>query len=84
MVFSNELRGVSKLHEANVIGVWCCITMLAALDLTAPEAKPIVVLCEGIPSALRFMLENNLDHIQALGMSTNGACSAVCATAPRR
>ena len=76
-----ELRGVSKLHEANVVGVFCCITMLAALDLTAHEAKPIVALCEGIPSALRFMLEHKLDHVQAFGMSTNGACSAVCALA---
>ena len=53
--------------------------MLAALDLTAPEAKPIVKLLEGIPSTLRFVLENNLDHIRAVGQNTETPCGKCCA-----
>ncbi len=76
-----ELRGANKVPEATPCGIWCMVQMVAALDLTAPEAKPVVRLLEGIPSALRFMLDHPLDHVKGLAMSTNGACPAVCAMA---
>ena len=53
--------------------------MLAALDLNAPEAKPIVKMLEDIPSALRFILENNLDHLRDVGQNTEAPCAKVCA-----
>ena len=74
-----ELRGVSKVPDATPCGIWACMATLAALDLTAPEAKPLVKLLEGIPSALRFMLENNVDHVKGIGQITSSPCSAVCA-----
>ena len=76
-----ELRGVSRLHEVSPCTIWACVTMLATVDLTAPAAKPIVKMLEGIPSALRFLLENNANHIKDFGMTTAGPCSAVCALA---
>jgi hypothetical protein len=44
-----ELLGRKKVPDANVATVWCTCTMLSTLDLTAPEAQPIVRLLEGIP-----------------------------------
>ncbi len=76
-----ELRGAIKVPEATPCGIWCMVQMIAVLDLTAPEAKPVVRLLEDIPSALRFMLDHPLDHVKGLAMSTNGACPTVCAMA---
>jgi hypothetical protein len=76
-----ELRGVSKLHEANPCGIWAMMQMLGSLDLSAEVAEPIVRQLKGIPSALRFMLSHNLDHIKGIGQSTSAPCSAVCALA---
>jgi hypothetical protein len=51
-----ELQGVAKVDGATVNGLWCCIAVLSTLDLTAPEAVPIVSRLEGMASTLRFVL----------------------------
>ena len=52
---------------------------LSLLDLTAPEAQPIVRQLEGMGSALRFVLDHSLDHIKALGFTTASSCTTLCA-----
>lgn len=59
--------GVSKLSSANVTAIWGWVQMLQSLDLTAPEAAPIVRQLEAIPSALRFLLSNPQSHFKDLG-----------------
>ena len=44
------------MAESSVIGIMCCFLTLHTLDLTAPEAAPIVKMLEKIPSTLRFVL----------------------------
>lgn len=53
---SFEKQGASKVDEANSMGIWACAQLLCVLDLTAPEAAPIVRMLEEMPSTLRFML----------------------------
>lgn len=48
------------------------------VDLAAPEAAPLVSLLHGIPSALQFALDNNLNNVKAIGSTTMGM-GAVCA-----
>ena len=55
-----ELQGAGKVSEANVQGLWCCVSLLSTLDLTAPEAAPIVQMLEDMPSTLRFTLVRGL------------------------
>jgi hypothetical protein len=55
-----ELQGAGKVGEANVQGLWCCVSLLSTLDLTAPEAAPIVQMLEDMPSTLRFILVRDL------------------------
>ncbi len=76
-----EMRGVSKVHEATPLGIWCCVQMLATLDLTAAEAQPIVKVLKTIPSTLHYMLKNNLDHCKGIGQTTLPTCSTLCALA---
>ena len=52
---------------------------LSLLDLTAPEAQPIVQQLEGMGSALRFTLDHSLDHMKAMGLTTASFCATVCA-----
>ena len=74
-----ELRGAGKLDEANVYTVACALWALTLLDLTAPEAQPILRLLEGMGSALRFALDHSLDHFKALGFTTSSFCATLCA-----
>ena len=74
-----ELRGPDKIDEANVFGIACGLWALSGLDMTVPEAQPIVRLLEGMGSALRFVLDHSLDHMKALGLTTASFCATVCA-----
>jgi hypothetical protein len=76
-----ELRGASKVDEANVVCIWASLCLMSTLDLTAPDAKPIVERLEGMSSALRFVLRNPLEHIRELGYTTTAQCTQVCALA---
>lgn len=78
-----ESRGASKMCQANVCGIWSCMQALSstAMDLTAPEAQPIVRQLESIPSALRFVLAHPLNHHSDLGYTTEAQCAVVCALA---
>ena len=51
-----ERRGLEKVAEANVSAIHFSAFLLKTLDLTAPEAAPIVRKLEEIPSTLRFVL----------------------------
>ena len=74
-----ELRGAGKLDEANVYALACGLWALTLLDLTTPEAQPILRLLEGMGSALRFALDHSLDHFKALGFTTSSFCATICA-----
>jgi hypothetical protein len=76
-----ELRGRKKVPDANVATIWCTCTMLSCLDLTAPEAQPIVRLLEGIASSLRFMLDNDVVHFKFIGNTSACQGALVCALA---
>ena len=76
-----ELQGPRKVEEANVQGIFCCVQLLSTLDLTAPEAVPIVRQLKGMASTLRFVLDNSLSHMQGIGFTSAGPASAVCALA---
>ena len=81
MLKAYELRGVSKVNEGNVCGIWGVVQMLTSnsLDLTSPEARPIVQQLQGIPSALRFLLDHPLSHFRYLGLTSSAAGMQVCA-----
>jgi hypothetical protein len=51
-----ELQGPSKVGDASVCSIWCPVSLFCKLDLTAPEALPIVQQLEGMASTLRFLL----------------------------
>ena len=74
-----EVKGEHKVGEANVMTVTHALLMLQTLNLTAPEAQPIVALLREIPSALRFALEHNVNHLKAMGMTTGAICVMLCA-----
>ena len=74
-----ELRGAGELAEANVIGVCGPLVALRALNLTVPEAGPIVSLLREIPSTLRFVLDHNVDHIACFGQSSSSLCAMLIA-----
>ena len=76
-----ELNGVGRLSHANAGGVWSAITMLAGLDLTADEARPIVKLLEDNASVWRFILGNDADMASDFGWGTAAQGSLVYALA---
>ena len=43
-----ELRGARFVGEANIVCVFCAAYMLSSLDLTCPEALPILTQLEGV------------------------------------
>ena len=76
LVKAFELGGPSKTDDAIVgWGIDNAIWALTELDLSAPEARPIVQLLEGMPSALRFALDHPLDHFKAVGLSSGAFCA---------
>ena len=76
-----EVCGPSKVEGANILSVWCSVELLAQLDLTTPEAQPIVEMLKAIPSTLRFVLEHELVHVDSLGYTTSSVTARVCALA---
>ena len=70
-----DLGGVGKTDDASVYGIYHALGALATLDLSAPEARPIVQLLEGMGSALRFVLGHPLAHFKALGLTAGAACA---------
>ena len=63
------------MDEACVSTTFGAVWALSNLDLGAPEARPIVQLLEGMPSALRFALDHPLDHFKAIGLSSASYCA---------
>ena len=70
-----ELRGKGETDEANAWGTVNAIDSLTRLDLSAPEARPIVQLLEGMGSALRFALDHPLEHFEKMGLTTSAQCA---------
>lgn len=79
MLKTFELQGAEKVSDANIICILCCVMTLHTLDLTAPEATPIVTLLENMPSTLRFVLDNNLSHARDFGFTTATHATMLCA-----
>jgi hypothetical protein len=75
---AHELRGASRIHEANVEGVAVVLYTLQAIDLTRSEADTLFALLRTVPSALRFCLEHDLQNIKAIG-STSAALATTTA-----
>ena len=67
------------IEDANVCSILHATLFLHPLDLTQPEAEPIVAMFQGIPAPLRFVLEHSLAHIGAVGMTTSGMTTSMCA-----
>ena len=72
-----ELKGASKVSDAHVMGLVVALVCFAYLDLTAPEAEPIVALLHGIPSALRFALDHNLNHFKVTAFNTRSNATVI-------
>ena len=70
-----ELRGPSKTDDASVWGLTHAMLALKELDLTSTEGRPIVQLLGGMGSALRFAVDNPLDHVRTLGLNTGSLCA---------
>ena len=70
-----ELRGPSKVEEAHTCGILCTVFGLSLLDMTTPEARPIVRLLDGMGSALRFTLDHPLNHLSVIGQTTATLCA---------
>ncbi len=81
MMRAFELRGPGKVLEANVTAIDILLLMLCSLDLTAPEARPIVKQLEAIPSALQFVLANPLSHFETVGYQSETQAAVICALA---
>lgn len=75
VVKAYELRGASKVQDANPLSGMMPMYGLARLDLAAPEAQPIVELLAGMGSALRFTLEHPLEFLKDLGLTTASCCA---------
>jgi hypothetical protein len=52
---------------------------LGSIDLTVPEAEPIIALLRGIPQTLRFVLDHNLIWLKTIGMTTAASCATLTA-----
>ena len=63
------------MDEACISTTFAAVWALSNLDLGAPEARPIVRLLEGMPSALRFALDHPLVHFGAIGLSSASFCA---------
>lgn len=70
-----EESGESKVEEASATTLVCGLMVIQELDLTAPEAEPIVKMLREIPSTLRFVLDHNLVFMKALGFTTSAVCA---------
>ena len=75
------MRGPSKIDEGNPCGFVCSIWTLTHVELTIPEARPIMRLLEGASSALRYTLDHPLDHVKGMGITTGSWCAILCALA---
>ncbi len=76
-----EANGKAGVSETNAMTIWGVPIMLSKLDLTAPEAMPIVRLLQNIPSTVRFVLEHPVIHVAQIGCVSSAHMSAVCALA---
>jgi hypothetical protein len=74
-----ERRGAARAGEANVMVVVHALLLLQSLDLSAAAAAPVVALLRGIPGALRFALEHELNHLVAAGLTAGSVCAMLCA-----
>eukprot|EP01052_Picozoa_sp_SAG31_P008653 SAG31_NODE_440_length_15664_cov_8.209252_10_plen_516_part_00 len=74
-----EKRGPDMVSESCVMTVWAPFAMIASCDLAGPEASPIVRMLEEIPSALRFVMDNEVSHVRQMGMTSSADCMRVCA-----
>ena len=53
-----QARGAAKIEDTNPLVMFSMSNVLATLDLTASEAKPIIRLLKEATSALRFLFDN--------------------------
>ena len=74
-----ELSGAGAVAEANPGLYIHALLVLQNVDLTAPEAKPIVEQLRQIPTALKFMLDHDLVHLGSMRMTTAAVCAPICA-----
>ena len=68
--------------EPNVMAITHALLLFQQINLTAPEAGPILARLRTIPSALQFALEhnNNINHLAKFGMTTASICAMLCAS----
>ena len=71
--------GEGAVPTANACLFFHLLLVLAPLDLTDPEAKPIMEPLQQIPSSLKFVMEHDLDHVKGTGMTTAAQCAQICA-----
>eukprot|EP01050_Picozoa_sp_SAG11_P000974 SAG11_NODE_38_length_21705_cov_24.667453_12_plen_606_part_00 len=72
-----EMQGASRVETTNVLAVEEPLNLMAMLDLTAPEAEPIVQQLEA--STLQFIIQNDISHIKDMGYTTACMCAQVTA-----
>jgi hypothetical protein len=75
-----ERRGPHKVGESCVMAVWAPFALIASFDLSAATGtEPIVRMLEGMPSALRFVMDNPVSHVREMGMVSAADCMRTCA-----
>ena len=73
-----EQAGAGAAAEANPLTVVHVFQILEAIDLTTPEARPVLTLLQAIAPALQFAIDNPSVHCRALGLTSAGLCSVLC------
>jgi len=76
---AHELRGASKIGEANLLTIVAGMYGFTHLDLTGPQGEPLVALLAEVPSALRFALDYPLEHVKCIGVTSASLCATFIA-----
>ena len=74
-----ELGGTSNVVGSNVMFLCGGLLQIQHLNLTAPEAAPILTRLRGIPTTLQFAQMNDLANIRVVGLTTAAVCGMLTA-----
>lgn len=74
-----EQRGPDHVDEGNAMALVHCFQALQAVDITDPQAAPIIEMLEQIPSCFQFIMEHPLVHLKWAGVTTSSLCPMLCA-----
>ena len=74
IVVAFAAAGVDGLRDTDYIAVWCALMVIVSLG-SQPGCEGKI---RGAGSALAFCLENSLDMVEAMGMTTGSVAASLC------